>query len=122
MKGFSRIRYEAWKCNKCDNVYLNADEAEDCCPPSSSSGVIDEIDQLRAHCEHCGGDYMATGIETGCPCQLKAKLAAAKERERVLLFERDAAIEVIRKNFGYDGVEQTLKKARAALAQRLFCI
>jgi hypothetical protein len=31
MEGFSMIKMDAWKCNKCNKVYLNADEAEDCC-------------------------------------------------------------------------------------------
>lgn len=26
------------------------------------------LNKMRTHCERCGGDYMATGVEVGCPC------------------------------------------------------
>jgi len=36
------------------------------------------LNKMRTHCEKCGADYMATGIETGCPCLLKAENAALR--------------------------------------------
>lgn len=49
---------------------------------------VDEIDRLeaqlaaleamRTHCTRCGADYVATGIEAGCPCLLQAKLDAIR--------------------------------------------
>jgi hypothetical protein len=30
------------------------------------------------HCENCGGDYAATGLDSGCPCKLLAVVEAAK--------------------------------------------
>lgn len=34
-------------------------------------------DKLRVHCEICGGDYAATGVEVGCSCILKEALRLA---------------------------------------------
>lgn len=31
---------------------------------------IQRLNAMRTHCEHCGADYLATGIEAGCPCRL----------------------------------------------------
>ena len=30
----------------------------------------DRLNELRTHCEDCGGDYMVTGVECRCPCKL----------------------------------------------------
>lgn len=35
------------------------------------------LNAMRTHCPDCGADYMATGIEAGCPCKLK------RENERL---------------------------------------
>lgn len=35
------------------------------------------LNAMRQHCERCGGDYLATGVETGCPCALRARVAEA---------------------------------------------
>lgn len=43
------------------------------------------LNAMRQHCERCGGDYLATGVETGCPCALRA--------ENIALHERVAALE-----------------------------
>jgi len=32
------------------------------------------LNKARVHCEHCGADYLATGVEAGCPCKLKAEI------------------------------------------------
>ena len=47
----------------------------------------DALERLRVHCEHCGADYAATGVEAGCPClvraerdRLKAALSASEAR------------------------------------------
>lgn len=37
--------------------------------------------RLMVHCENCGADYAATGIEAGCPCAWRERAEAA-ERER----------------------------------------
>ena len=34
---------------------------------------IERLNKMRTHCENCGGDYVATGLEVGCPCLLKAE-------------------------------------------------
>ena len=34
---------------------------------------VERLNKMRTHCENCGADYMATGIEAGCPCLLKAE-------------------------------------------------
>ena len=31
---------------------------------------IDDMNKMRVHCEHCGADYLATGLEARCPCLL----------------------------------------------------
>lgn len=34
---------------------------------------IDRLESMRTHCDHCGGDYLATGLETGCTCRIVAE-------------------------------------------------
>ena len=36
------------------------------------------LNKMRTHCENCGADYMATGIESCCPCQLQKQLHEAE--------------------------------------------
>lgn len=43
------------------------------------------LNKMRLHCEHCGGDYLATGIETGCPCKLRAENTNLKNAVKELL-------------------------------------
>ena len=40
---------------------------------------IKMLEAMRTHCENCGGDYMATGIEAGCPCLLKAQVKTLQD-------------------------------------------
>lgn len=35
---------------------------------------VEHLNKLRVHCEDCGADYAATGVEAGCPCKLTAKV------------------------------------------------
>lgn len=35
--------------------------------------AIRDLKAQRASCPDCGADYLVTGIETGCPCKLKAE-------------------------------------------------
>lgn len=35
---------------------------------------IERLNKMRAHCPDCGADFMATGIEAGCPCKLRAEV------------------------------------------------
>lgn len=55
-----------------------------------AEGRIAELEQqlaklnaMRTHCEDCGADYVATGVEAGCPCKLKARIAEL-ERENAV--------------------------------------
>lgn len=52
---------------------------------------VARLNAMRTHCEHCGGDYLATGLETGCPCRLTARATAAEQRVAELERERDQA-------------------------------
>lgn len=45
---------------------------------------VERLNKMRTHCENCGADYMATGLEAGCPCKLKAENAALKEKVAAL--------------------------------------
>lgn len=36
------------------------------------AATVETLNRLRVHCERCGADYLATGVEAGCPCQLAA--------------------------------------------------
>jgi hypothetical protein len=40
---------------------------------------IARLNAMRTHCPDCGGDYMATGVEVGCPCKLRAEVERLKE-------------------------------------------
>lgn len=35
----------------------------------------EKLNAMRTHCPDCGWDYVATGVETGCPCRLKDRVA-----------------------------------------------
>lgn len=35
---------------------------------------VQRLNSMRTHCVDCGADYMATGVETGCPCKLHKEL------------------------------------------------
>ncbi len=52
----------------------------------------ERLNKMREHCENCGADYMATGIEAGCPCLLKAEndrlKAPVNERPRSVCAEQ----------------------------------
>ncbi|KKN78954.1 hypothetical protein LCGC14_0344300 [marine sediment metagenome] len=37
---------------------------------SEAADEIERLNKMRTHCENCGGDYLATGLEVGCPCLL----------------------------------------------------
>lgn len=39
---------------------------------------IERLNKMRTHCENCGADYVAMGLEAGCPCKLKAENASLK--------------------------------------------
>ena len=41
---------------------------------------IERLNKMRTHCENCGADYMATGIEAGCSCKLAAENTSLKEQ------------------------------------------
>jgi hypothetical protein len=34
---------------------------------------------MRVHCENCGADYLATGLEARCPCLLLAENKRLRE-------------------------------------------
>ena len=36
--------------------------------------LAEELEKLKVHCENCGADYIATGLEAGCPCLLIARI------------------------------------------------
>jgi len=40
---------------------------------------VAHLERLVVHCEHCGADYAATGLEAGCPCLLRARVARLEE-------------------------------------------
>ena len=45
----------------------------------------DALLRLKVHCEKCGADYARTGLETGCPCELRRERDSARaEVERLL--------------------------------------
>lgn len=34
---------------------------------------LERLRKMKTHCENCGADYLATGIEAGCPCVITAQ-------------------------------------------------
>lgn len=39
----------------------------------------ERLNNLMVHCENCGGDYAATGLEVGCSCLLLARVAELED-------------------------------------------
>ena len=37
---------------------------------TQSQARVQKLEAMRVHCPNCGGDYMETGVECGCQCQL----------------------------------------------------
>ena len=54
---------------------------------AEAEAKVESLNKMRTHCENCGGDYLATGLELGCPCLLEARL---KVLDNTLDVERDA--------------------------------
>ena len=73
----------------CNHTFRNATNCLNCGRTIYEIGLIADVarleaevatlEKMRIHCERCGADYMATGIEAGCPCLLLTKLKAQEE-------------------------------------------
>ena len=61
---YVRLQSSEWKDNCIATLQQELTEAR---------AEIERLNKMRTHCENCGGDYMATGLEAGCPCLLKAE-------------------------------------------------
>ena len=63
------------ECEDCEAE--DAAEDEPALMPSQKEFIakLAKLEAMRTHCENCGADYMATGIEARCPCQLIAQNA-----------------------------------------------
>lgn len=44
----------------------------------AAEAEIARLTKMRTHCSNCGGDYLATGVEVGCPCLVLARAEAAE--------------------------------------------
>ena len=66
-----------------------------------------KLNAMRTHCPDCGGDYMATGIEAGCPCKLQTRVAELY----AALAKKNAEIEQLNKlPLRVSGLEEILEK------------
>ena len=61
---YVRLQSSEWKDNCIATLQQELTEAR---------AEIERLNKMRTHCENCGGDYVATGLEVGCPCLLKAE-------------------------------------------------
>ena len=86
-------------------VTVEAFEWRDRCLQAEAE--VARLDAMRTHCEHCGADYLATGIEAGCPCRLVAEVARLR-----------AALGSIARSSCCGGCQEAALVARAALAAR----
>lgn len=60
-----------------DPILAEAIERELLPALAAKDAEIARLTALRLHCDRCGADYAATGIEAGCPCQLTELLRSA---------------------------------------------
>jgi hypothetical protein len=51
-----------------------------------------KLNAMRAHCERCGADYLATGVEAGCPCILRAQRDEAFKAGRIIVEDCDRIV------------------------------
>jgi hypothetical protein len=63
-------------CN--DSECLCYDTPKPCEECARLQAEVERLRKLMVHCDRCGGDYAQTGVETGCPCVLRAELAEVK--------------------------------------------
>lgn len=67
---------------------------------------VERLNKLRAHCEHCGGDYAVTGIESGCPCRIIAERDELRAKLDALQGACEAVVATAHGNtYGSDIVE-----------------
>jgi hypothetical protein len=45
---------------------------------------LERLNKLRTHCEHCGADYLQTGLEAGCPCRIIKEVERLKREVNAL--------------------------------------
>jgi len=62
-----------YKNNLCMACYLKRLEVE-----------VERLNKMRVHCTRCGADYLATGVEAGCPCALQSEV----ERLRAMVLDQ----------------------------------
>jgi hypothetical protein len=44
----------------------------------------DHLNRMRVHCPDCGGDYLGTGLELGCPCKVYKEIDRLKAENKRL--------------------------------------
>ncbi len=76
-----KIDYEAWKKHRTARYDIK--EWMNCACSlieriAKQDAEIERLNKMRTHCENCGADYMATGIEAGCPCKLAVENTSLK--------------------------------------------
>jgi superfamily I DNA and RNA helicase len=55
----------------------------------TAEAEIERLNKMRTHCENCGGDYLATGLEVGCPCLLNKEIERLRARLGEITFLED---------------------------------
>ena len=51
---------------------------------------IAELERLKVHCSDCGADYAATGIEAGCTCKFRKRIAALEDELKNMRGDQNA--------------------------------
>ena len=76
----------------------------------AAEAEIARLTKMRTHCSNCGGDYLATGVEVGCPCLVLARAEAA-----------EAALKEAREELEKAQKERTEPVVTAASTHRCIC-
>ena len=108
-------RQEFNACKNCERLEAALERER-----TAAEAEITRLNKMRVHCENCGADYMATGIEAGCSCRLQAQLTSAAERERVLKEALQALYDHSRRS-RFKADAYLWEQARAALVQKGGC-
>lgn len=86
---FSEVGAKAWK-EPHEVVYVHAKDADTIADLraqlAAAQAEVERLNKMRTHCDNCGADYLATGVEAGCPC-LTMRLKDEVERLRAQVAE-----------------------------------
>lgn len=77
---------------------------------------LDRLNKMRVHCGYCGADYMATGIEAGCPCRITAERDRLQADVKRLVEAGKLALLLMRKCKDMWGVAPAIRDMEEALA------